>query len=133
MGPMLSRERCYMYPTPAISSILLAKRKGRLIPSRLEFRFIAFCNFPSDYFAHRTNRSKHRATVCRPGDAFRLYLPHLRYACRIGGIDSSRYSDSHRAADNRGGTCPVLIARRTQYDFVTELNEGVRSRESSQF
>ena len=61
-----------------VKPILHANRKGRLIPSRLQFRAISFCNFPIDYSVRRTNEFKHRDTVSRPCATSRLYLPHFR-------------------------------------------------------
>ena len=65
-------------------------------------RYIGLC-FPTDNFHRQENRLKNRATVSRPVEASRLYLPHLRYACRILCIDSSRYSASLHAADKGAG------------------------------
>ena len=79
-------------PTPSLSSILLANRKGRLSQSSLELRAISVCDFPGDYLLRRANRLKHRDSAVRPIRALRLYLHHFRYCFRILCIDSSWYS-----------------------------------------
>ena len=60
-----------------------------------------------------------------PYSAF--YLPHLRYYCRIIGIDSSRYSDSPHASDKGAGRTQYKSRAPPQYDSVTELNGRSRS------